>query len=199
MKTFYALAVGLALILSASVAGASAAPLDPTIILRDPPCTTVSPCTIETGGSFGLQIESDGGGVFNIQNDSGVTWTSLTFSILAPAGESLFGCVGGTYFQNCNFSHAENLSTSHPNLIEAFFSGLGPCEDGQTCSGVPSGGAITIDLDPHCAGTPCGTWQPNSIANVTPNPEPESFVLLLTGFLPLIPLRKKFFGFRRSA
>jgi hypothetical protein len=34
---------------------------------------------------------------------------------------------------------------------------------------------------------------------VTPNPEPETFVLLLTGFLPLLPFRKKLFNSRSSA
>lgn len=203
MKTLCALALGLAMILSATVVRADAAPLDPTIILRDPICDTTNSCIIVTAGSFSLQIEGDGGGVFTIENNTGFTWTSLAFSLLAPSDESIFGCNGGAFFQNCSIGITGPGSVLGTNAVDALFSGLGPCglNDTLNCDGFHPGDAMTIDLDPHCSGTsPCGTWQPNSLATVTPNPtpEPESIVLLLTGFLPLLPFRKRLFGSRSS-
>lgn len=202
MKTLCALAIGFALALSATVVRADTAPLDPTIILRDPTCNTTNPCIIATGGSFGLQVENDGGGVFDIENDTGFTWTSLTFSLLAPSNESIFGCDGGPFFQNCSIGITGPGSVPGTNVVDAFFSGLGPCGlNGQTnCDGLPSGDAILVSLDPNCLNTSaCGSWQPNSLATVSPNPEPETFVLLLTGFLPLLPFRKRLFNSRSSA
>jgi len=202
MKTLCTLAIGLALILSASAAYATPAPIDPTIILRDPICNTTNPCFIATGGSFGLQVENDGGGVFDILNNTGFTWTSLTFSLLAPSNESIFGCDGGPFFQHCTIGITGPGSVSGTNMVDAFFSGLGPCglSGRVNCDGLPTGGGILVSLDPHCTSTSaCGSWQPNSIATVSPNPEPETFVLLLTGFLPLLPFRKRLFNSRSSA
>lgn len=204
MKTLCALAIGLVLTLSATVVRANAAPVDPTIILRDPVCNTTNPCIIATGGSFGLQVENDGGGLFTVENDTGFTWTSLNFSLLAPSNASIFGCGGGAFFQDCTIGITGPGSVAGTNMVDAFFSGLGPCglNDTLNCDGLHSGDAIMIDLDPHCSGTSsCGTWQPNSLATVTPNPtpEPESIVLLLTGFLPLLPFRKRLFNSRSSA
>ncbi|MHB8486397.1 MAG: hypothetical protein ACYDCM_11830 [Candidatus Acidiferrales bacterium] len=202
MKTLCALALGLALSSSATVVRANPAPLDPTIILRDPICNTTNPCFIATGGSFGLQVENDGGGVFDILNSTGFTWTSLTFSLLAPSNESIFGCDGGPFFQNCTIGVTGPGSVPGTNMVDAFFSGLGPCGPSGliNCDGLPTGSGILVSLDPHCTNTSaCGSWQPNSVATVSPNPEPETFVLLLTGFLPLLPFRKRLFNSRSSA
>ncbi|MGH9728201.1 MAG: hypothetical protein ACRD4V_06375 [Candidatus Acidiferrales bacterium] len=201
MKTLWALAIGLVLILSASAAYAT--PVDPSIILRDPPTcvSSISVTCIVASGPFGLQLDNTGGGNFVIKNNSGVTWTSLDMSLLAPSGASLFTCDGFTFFQNCSVGITGSGPTG-TNMVDAFFSGLGSCENGQAdCEGIPDGGFITFHMDTPCAaGATCGNWQPDSLATVTPNatPEPESIVLLLTGFLPLLPLRKRLFGSRHS-
>jgi hypothetical protein len=200
MKTLWTLAIGLALILSASAAYATPAPIDPTIILRDPTCSPSTLCTV-VNGSFDLQVNSTGGGSFLIQNKSGFTWTSLSMSLLAPSNESVFGCDGGVFFQNCSIG-ITGPGSNGTNVVDAFFFGLGACQNGNTnCQGLPNGSAIVFDLNTVCAPSvsSCGNWQPNSLASVTPNPEPETFVLLLTGFLPLLPFRKKLFNSRSSA
>jgi hypothetical protein len=201
MKTLCAFAIGLALIFSASAAYATPAPIDPTIILRDPACSPSTLCTV-VSGSFGLQLDSTGGGSFLVQNNSGFTWTSLSLSLLAPSNESVFGCDGGVFFQNCSIG-ITGPGSNGTNVVDAFFSGLGPCQNGSTnCQGIPNGGGIVFDLNTVCAPTAtCGNWEPNSLVTVTANstPEPESLVLLLTGFLPLLPLRKKLFNSRSSA
>lgn len=200
MKTLYALALGLAMILSATVVRASAAPIDPTIILRDPVCSPSTLCTV-INGSFGLQLDSTGGGGFLIQNNSGFTWTSLDINLLAPSNASLFGCDGGVFFQNCTVG-ITGPGSNGTNVVDASFFGLGSCQNGNNnCQGIPNGGAIFFDLDTPCAPlATCGNWEPNSLATVTPNPtpEPETIVLLLTGFLPLLPFRKRLFGSRSS-
>ena len=200
MKTLCALALGLALVLSASVVRADAAPVDPTIILRDPTCSPSTLCTV-VNGSFSLQINSTGGGSFLIKNNSGFTWTSLSMTLLAPSNENVFGCDGGIFFQNCSIG-ITGPGSNGTNVVDAFFSGLGSCQNGSTnCQGLPNGGAIVFDLTTQCAQgvSSCGNWQPNSLATVIPNPEPETFVLLLSGFLPLLPFRKRLFNSRPSA
>lgn len=199
MKTLCAFAIGFALILSASAACATSAPIDPTIILRDPVCSPSTLCTV-VNGSFSLQIDSSGGGSFIIKNNSGFTWTSLSMTLLAPSNESVFGCDGGIFFQNCSIGIA-GPGSNGTNVVDAFFFGLGSCQGGITdCQGLPNGGAIVFDLNTVCDddASSCGNWQPNSLASVTPNPEPETFVLLLTGFLPLLPFRKRLFNSRSS-
>ncbi|MGH9729571.1 MAG: hypothetical protein ACRD4V_13415 [Candidatus Acidiferrales bacterium] len=204
MKTLWALAIGLVLILSASAAYAT--PDDPTIILRDPPTcvSSISVTCIVASGPFGLQLDNTGGGNFVIKNNSGMTWTNLDIGLLAPSGASLFTCDGFTFFQNCSVG-ITGPGPNGTNMVDAFFSGLGPCQNDQAdCEGIPDGGFITFHMDTPCAaGATCGNWEPNSMALVTPNfiatPEPESIVLLLTGFLPLLPLRKRLFGSRHSA
>ena len=184
MKTLCALAIGFALALSATVVCADTAPLDPSVIL------------------FGLKVANDGGGVFDIENDTGFTWTSLNFLLVAPSNESIFSCDGGPFFQNCSIGITGTGSASGTNMVDAFFSGLGPCGLKVNCDGLPSGDAIFVSLDPNCVNaSACGSWQPNSLATVSPNPtpEPESIVLLLTGFLPLLPFRKRLFNSRSSA
>ena len=201
MKTLCAFAIGLALILSASAAYATPAAIDPTIILRDPACSTTTLCTV-VNGSFGLQLDSTGGGNFLVQNNSGFTWTSLDISLLAPSNATLFSCDGGVFFQNCTVGITQ-FGSNGPNVVDALFSGIGSCQNGHNnCQGIPNGGSILFDLDTPCAPTAtCGNWEPNSLASVTPNPtpEPESIVLLLTGFLPLLPFRKRLFNSRSSA
>jgi len=152
-------------------------------------------------GSFNLQVDSTGGGSFLIQNNSGFTWTSLSMTLLAPSNESVFGCDGGIFFQNCIINKT-GPGPNGTNVVDAFFSGLGSCQNGSTnCQGLPNGGAIVFDLTTQCAQgvSSCGNWQPNSLATVIPNPEPETFVLLLSGFLPLLPFRKRLFNSRPSA
>ena len=201
MKTLCALALGLALALSATVVRASAAPVDPSVILRDPTCSPSTLCTV-VNGSFGLQLDSTGGGHFLVQNNSGFTWTSLDISLLAPTSANSFSCDGGIFFQNCTVG-ITGPGSNGTNVVDAFFSGIGSCQNGHNnCQGISNGGSILFDLDTPCAPTAtCGNWEPNSLASVTPNPtpEPESLVLLLTGFLPLLPLRKRLFNSRSSA
>lgn len=200
MKTLCACAIGFALILSAGAAYATPAPIDPTIILRDPTCSPSTLCTV-VNGSFDLQVDSTGGGSFLIKNNSGFTWTSLSMTLLAPSNESVFGCDGGVFFQNCSIG-ITGPGSNGTNVVDAFFFGLGSCQNGTTnCQGLATGFAIVFDLNTQCAQnvSSCGSWQPNSLASVTPNPEPETFVLLLTGFLPLLPFRKRLFNSRSSA
>ena len=200
MKALCVLALGLALASSATVVRANSAPVDPTIILRDPTCSPSTLCTV-VNGSFSLQVDSTGGGSFLIKNNSGFTWTSLSMSLLAPSNESVFGCDGGIFFQNCSIG-ITGPGSNGTNVVDAFFFGLGSCQNGNTnCQGLPNGFAIVFDLDTVCSASAssCGNWQPNSLASVSPNPEPETFVLLLTGFLPLLPFRKRLFSSRSSA
>lgn len=200
MKTLCALAIGFALALSATVVCADPASLDPSVILRDPICDAMNPCIIVTGGSFNLQVANDGGGVFDIENETGFTWTSLNFLLVAPSNESVFNCGGGPFFQNCSIRITGAVSAPGTNMVDAFFSGLGPCGLKANCDGLPSGDAIFVSLDPNCVNSSaCGSWQPNSLVTVSPNPEPETLVLLLTGFLPLLPFRKRLFHSRSSA
>lgn len=202
------LIVGAFLILAgAGTALASSAPVDPSIILRDPAsCPTGTTCLSIDVNNFSFNVASNGGGLFDITNDLGITITSLTFILHSQGGP--VSCIAQDYFENCNESALSG------DLIKVVFSGTGDegClgdKDGNSdqpgydpdagnnghheCDGIASGDTFTVDLFNQGSNGDLGTggWVDGStVSGIVNTPEPGTLLLLLTA-VPLIGLRKR--------
>lgn len=202
------LLVGAFLILAgAGTALASAAPVDPSIILRDPAtCPTGTTCLDIDINNFSFLVAPNGGGLFDITNNLGITITSLTFILHSQGGP--VSCLAQDYFENCN----ESALTG--DLIKVVFSGIG--DEGCTgdndedsvetgidsdagnsghheCDGIGSGDTFTVDLFNQGTNGDLGTggWVGGStVSGIVNTPEPGTLLLLLTA-VPLIGLRKR--------
>ncbi|HKW87821.1 MAG TPA: PEP-CTERM sorting domain-containing protein [Candidatus Acidoferrales bacterium] len=203
------LLVGAFLVLAAAgTALASSAPVDPSIILRDPPPTS---CSSEgvicvDANNFGFNVDPSGGGVFDFFNDLGVTITNLTFILHSQGGP--VNCVAQEYFENCSETALSG------DLIQVVFSGIG--DEGclgdsdensdqvggdpdaantghNECNGILSGTTFTLDLFNQGPSGDLGSggWVDNSsVVGIANSPEPGSLLLLLTA-VPFVIWRKR--------
>jgi hypothetical protein len=190
---------------------ASVAPVDPSIILRDPSCDPYVTCVPINMSNFSFDVGPTGGGLYNFTNNLGFTLTSLTFIFENPGGitngniDSAVNCQVLSYFSNCSKSVLSN------GAIRIFFSGVGGenCSgdsdddhggdaDGgnnghNECGGIGSGATFTLDLFDqfHHHDKKTGGWvSGSSVAGIAAVPEPGTLLLLLTGF-SLLSLRKR--------
>lgn len=214
MRNRFALSAALFIFAGAGTALASSAPVDPSIILRDPTCPKGTTCQSINMSNFTFFVAPSGGGLFDFTNNLGVDITSLTFIFENPGGinngniGSSVNCQVLSYFQNCDKSVLSDGS------IRIFFSGVGgeDCSgdsddksgneagdpDGgnnghNECNGILNGSTFTLDLfdQLHHKDKTTGGWVGGSSVGGTANtPEPGSLLLLLTG-IPLIAFRKR--------
>jgi hypothetical protein len=132
MRSKYLLLFALFIFAGAGTALASSAPVDPSIILRDPAaCPKGTTCQTINMSNFTFFVSPTGGGLFDFTDNLGVNITSLTFIFVNPGGidngniGSAVNCQVLAYFDNCSKSVLSNGS------IEILFSGIG----GEGCSG----------------------------------------------------------------
>jgi PEP-CTERM motif len=161
--------LGLVIVLAA--VGASANPLDPGIIIKDPVCT--QPCPTITSNTWSFNAPQSGFGFLHFINGTGSTWTSLIITELGVAAQNIscqpsqaFTCIVNPFGQN----GAQLIFTAGGGL-----------------TGIPNGGIIEIGLSCNPTCWP-GGLQFNVVANAVP--EPGTMVLLLGG-LGAIYARKK--------
>lgn len=186
----------------AGTALASSAPVDPSIILRDPASASCveGPTCINTS-NFTFNVGGTGGGLFEFTNNLGGSINSLVLILQNPGGinngniGTAVNCQVQSYFQSCDKSVLNNGS------IRIFFfgvggdecSGEGDDEEASSCNGIPNGQTFALDLFDQVGGkdSTSGGWVANSsVGGVANTPEPGSLLLLLTG-IPLIALRKR--------
>ena len=190
----------------AGTALASSAPVDPSIILRDPPsCPTGTTCVSIDENDFSFNVATNGGGLFDITNNLGITITSLTFILHSQGGP--VSCIAQDYFQSCFESALSG------DLIKVVFSGIGDegcpgdkdedSDEGSDpdagnnghaeCGGIVSGHTFTLDLfnQGPSGDLSSGGWVGgSSVSGIVTVPEPGTFLLLLTA-LPLVGLRRR--------
>lgn len=213
MRNRLLLAAAVFIFAGAGTALASSAPVDPSIILRDPATCTSPGCQIITTSNFSFNVDSSGGGVFDFEDEVGDI-TSLTFIFVNPGGitggniGSLVSCQVLSYFDNCSKTVLGNGN------IEIVFSGVGgeDCagdsddhSDNEVsdpdaennghneCNGIPKGTIFTLDLfnQGNNGDLSSGGWVPDSsVQGIAAVPESGTLLLILTA-TPLIFLRRR--------
>jgi hypothetical protein len=158
---------------------------DPGIGVKGGHHTSIS--TISADGlNFQFTIDGQGGGIFDLVNNSGVNWTSVTLFASAPIG-SLFTCDPknfGHLFLNCTVTQQPGQEA-----VTVFFSGVNAnCGTDNCFPGIPAGFQFFFNLnnDFNCTENCPGGWTANFVVHGGGNqppgvPEPASVFLVLTG------------------
>lgn len=203
----------------AGTALASIAPVDPSIILRDATCGVG--CQVITTSNFTFNVDSNGGGVFEFEDEVGDI-TSLTFIFENPGGinsgnlGSTVNCQVLAFFDTCNKSV---LGNGNIEIIFSEITGEGCSGDsddksGQEgsdsdagndghseCNGIAKGTIFTLDLfnqqngQDNCdkiTGVCTGGWlRDSSVSGIAGGVPEPGTLLLILTAVPLIGLRKR--------
>jgi len=148
--------------------------------------------TLSEGFNFSFNVDAMGGGIFDLVNNTDVTWTTLVLNATAPLG-STFQCNGFDLFGNCTVNSTGQNGDGTEGVLIQFF-GTGGFSPG---TGIPPGGQFFFDLndDFNCNENCVGGWTPGSTVNGTANavitPEPASIFLVLTGLGGIVARRRR--------
>lgn len=163
-----------AAILAVCAISASASPIDPGIIVRDPKGCPSGGCTVITGLTFNFSVPQAGFGLLHFLNSSGVTWTSLTLTELGVPAIDVT-CTSDAF--SCS---VVAFGTGAKIVLTA---------TGEF-KGIPNGNSFEIILG--CVNGDCPHWpgglEFTAVANSVP--EPASLVLLLGGVAGIYTRRK---------
>jgi len=122
--------------------------------------------------TFAIQSDVHGGGVLNLINDTGNTWTTLDFFVTLPSDETI--TCSSSWYSFCGYTTSD--AGDGRALFDIGF-------EQPTQGGITPGSIFSIDLnDSHDAGEDKGSWGPfmkmEAIANFD-IPEPASWRLIV--------------------
>jgi PEP-CTERM motif len=170
--------------------------IDPTVVIRgiDPP----NPIAITQPNQTFLVAATSGLNVESVQNQTGVTLTSLVLTLftLGPVQNLTFTCDGTSVFSSCSSQSGPNGST------QLVFSGVGGDFTGLV-SAICSTGTIfdELSLYGNCNSCVGGMYEIDFVGipqgdlifgyGTVATPEPATGVLLLCGLAALAAWRKR--------